>query len=864
MKLRPIFIIIAFAIFALSVSAKIVISGHVVNDDNQPLDLATTLILDEEGNMLYFQLTDDEGYFEYEIDSLPANALLTVESLGYDSYRLNPPADKDTKNLKIMLKAGATELKEVVVTAPEVVLRGDTLSYQLSAFAGKGDVTLKDAMRNLPGIDIADNGKIKYLGKDISNFYIEGLDLLGGRYNVAADNLPVSAVTNVEILNNHQSVKMDKDVFSDNVAINIRLNSKAKFKPVGSYEGVVGYGDGWRYQLSGAGMMFNNKFQSILTGKYGNVVEFAENANLDHYSGSDMPYSASDLLGDLGLATPPLSRDRYINPTDCYVSLNTIGKLGNDATIRANAGYSYTHTSYAYTSLKDYFSDNGGVVSINQAQSSESRIHRPNLSLEYKLNSAERYLTNTLTGNVGVRDIDLPSILNNALFEQNERIRDVAVRNDFSSSWRHRALKWNLSSRLEYVATPEGSVAVTDDNSGVSFLQSAKSRTLSAKTTLSGAYEYRRSRIMMPLSVLYSNNKIESSLDWPSAYNDAIDNNVSVWFAPQYEYTHPMRKFVLRASANFKWDYNHVDNRGSSPVKESIGRFSVSPTAYLYWQITPSSGLRGQVSYLNTTGDISDFLTAPVRTDNLMISCKSGILSEQRAFDALLHYDFKLPLELWFLNADLIYDNTRSNLIANSNISDSSLEVSIIPMPDRQESVSGMLSLTKLCRSINTKFTVGGAYMWGRNTVAQDEIIHRQYGRSYSVRAGIISRPVSMLEFDYDGNLAASHMSFGDTRNRLLSQKHSFKLNVFPIDGLQVDVGADLIRKDITENVARTIGLLDIGISYKFLYYRIGLNLNNILNTRHYAYTIFSGINQFTYDYSLRGRELLLTFSFTR
>ena len=251
--------IITLSLFANIVSAEIVISGHVVNEDNEPIDVATTKLVDKDGEILYFRITDENGFFEYIIEKERLDATLIVECLGYGASKKNVTTSHDITNMTIILKSKSTELKEVVVTAPSVLLQGDTVSYRLSAFAGKGDITLKDAMRNLPGIDISDNGKIKYLGKEISNFYIEGMDLLGGRYNVATDNLPVSSVTNVEILNNHQSVKMDKEIFSDNVAINVKLNSKAKFRPVGSYEAKGGYADDWLYQLSGAGMMFNNK-----------------------------------------------------------------------------------------------------------------------------------------------------------------------------------------------------------------------------------------------------------------------------------------------------------------------------------------------------------------------------------------------------------------------------------------------------------------------------------------------------------------------------------------------------------------------------------------------------------------------------
>ena len=43
------------------------------------------------------------------------------------------------------------------------------------------------------------------------------MDLLGGQYNVATNNIPADYVTSVQVLNNHKDAKMDKDVLSDDV-----------------------------------------------------------------------------------------------------------------------------------------------------------------------------------------------------------------------------------------------------------------------------------------------------------------------------------------------------------------------------------------------------------------------------------------------------------------------------------------------------------------------------------------------------------------------------------------------------------------------------------------------------------------------
>ena len=209
-----------------------------------------------------------------------------------------------SQTYNITMKEEATELKEVVVKAPAIYQHGDTLSYNLSSYITQSDYTLKDALKKLPGIDVEESGNIKYLGKEISNFYIDGLDLLGGKYNIATTNIPASFVNSVQVLNNHQTVNMNKDIFSDDVAININMSNNARFKPIGTYEGSVGYGDDWQYKVCGAGMLFKLKFQTIATLKIGNIQSFASNEVTSLFGGVEEESKAEKLI--------PNSRDNKV------------------------------------------------------------------------------------------------------------------------------------------------------------------------------------------------------------------------------------------------------------------------------------------------------------------------------------------------------------------------------------------------------------------------------------------------------------------------------------------------------------------------------------------------------------------------
>ena len=94
------------------------------------------------------------------------------------------------RKVDVQLTPKSIFLKEVNVKANPLRQRGDTLSHNLASFLGKGDVTLEDGLKRLPGVDVSQNGGISYMGKPISQFNIEGMDLLGGKYNLATRNIP--------------------------------------------------------------------------------------------------------------------------------------------------------------------------------------------------------------------------------------------------------------------------------------------------------------------------------------------------------------------------------------------------------------------------------------------------------------------------------------------------------------------------------------------------------------------------------------------------------------------------------------------------------------------------------------------------
>ena len=267
MEKKIIFIILLLCALSWSAKAQIEVSGRVMDLQNVPIGNVIVKAVDK-GKTLHFTTTDMKGMYSLKMKvSPPEGFVLMFNHVSFEKDSVTIETKGTAIRQDMVLYPRLTTLKEVTIKARPLWQRNDTLSMFLQSFLGKGDVTLEDGLKRLPGVDVAKSGAISYMGKPISQFNIEGLDLLGGKYNLATRNIPADYVTNVEIVRNHHARKIEKDLPSEEVSMNIKLAQKAKFKPFGQEE----IGAGWMQDgndelqalLGLTGMMFTYKFQTI-------------------------------------------------------------------------------------------------------------------------------------------------------------------------------------------------------------------------------------------------------------------------------------------------------------------------------------------------------------------------------------------------------------------------------------------------------------------------------------------------------------------------------------------------------------------------------------------------------------------------
>ncbi len=245
---------ICFLLFStLSTGQNIKLIGQVVDSVGKPLAMASVIAKQKLDNKaVTFSITNDDGLFQLKLPK-EDTFIIEISFLGLETLRKEISTinrEDDIQDLYILKdKPNALEGVELVYEMP-VSIKGDTIVYNADSFNRGNERKLKDVIKNMPGLDINENGEIEVEGKAIQKVMVEGDDFFDGDSKLAAENIPSDAVDKVEVLRNYNEVSQLKGLGNDqdNSAINIRLKKGKKKFWFGEVNSSVGSGgDELRY-----------------------------------------------------------------------------------------------------------------------------------------------------------------------------------------------------------------------------------------------------------------------------------------------------------------------------------------------------------------------------------------------------------------------------------------------------------------------------------------------------------------------------------------------------------------------------------------------------------------------------------------
>ena len=880
--------IILYMVLAVHASAQMRVTGRVIDLQNKPVsDVIVKMVVGTK--TLAFTSSNAKGEYALELKSAPTGEVtLQFTHISYEKESERLTLKERTMKVDMVLTPKAVSLKEVTVKPDPLRQKGDTLSHNLASFLGKGDVTLEDGLKRLPGVDVAQSGGISYMGKPISQFNIEGLDMLGGKYNLATRNIPADYVTNVEIVRNHHSRRVEKDVPSNEVSMNIKLSNKAKFKPFGQEEIGVGMqahpsppqgrdvelpnsasisnqtsppseglGEAFQGLIGLTGMMFTNKFQTICSVKGGNYKGFARADMYDHFGGSDVSTRATSLFGGFDGGAPP--QGEYLYQRNGMATLNGILRTDSFTTMKVNADYSYHRATHDISQSTTYLAEGGNYVTVSEQTSPITKIHLPKLSVNYLKNADRVYLSETfvLKGKFEQNEGDVASsvAMVTQQTEQRRRTSSFEVGNElFWMGRTEKGARRHVHANVSFKRTP--TLRLSFSQAGTDYGQTAQSSTLSMNVGSSFQIPIGKAfRLNLPVSVSAMYDDLETYRVATGDQNDIRGWAFTPTLNPGFEIHSKNRRFYLSAGigAALKGLYYNKLNYTKPVLNPSMG---------INYTLSANSKLSFSTGYTTSIGDMMTLLTVPMQVDYRTVRTSSGIIGESNTWHTSGDWKWQLPMQYFTLSLAASHSEGKQNTLTSQSVSGIDVSSTALLRDSRSRSTSFSASVTKNIPSLFAKLGADGSYSFGSGEQAVDETVIDTRTNSYALHGNATITPVPWLELRYDINYGWSQTRYSEESNTTTSLTHSGAVHIFPIAALDLSLDYDHVRRQLTADQYKRMSLFNASAQYKFKRLVLRLELDNLLNQRHYAYTIFNGINTYTYDYTLCGRTAMLRATF--
>ncbi len=351
-----------------------------------------TVTTEADDHVLAYAVADAEGHFALKVaEAAQGSRFIHARMMGYTAQKVLLTPDRS--EYAFVLAEASVMLKEVKVRATPISGAGDTTRYLASSFARENDITLADVIKRMPGFNISADGRIKYAGREISNFYIDGSDMMTGNYTTAIRSIKHEDVGRVEVIEHHQPIKLFEDLlFSDQTAVNVTLKERAKNRWVGVVEAGGGVPRLW--QVDASAMRFAQKVKTMNTYKGNNTGRDVVGG------GTSGGGSAREVIALPSADNPYLERSRTLFNRSHRLSLNNQWDMGRSFTLTPCMELFGAETESDAAETRRYYLDDGQTRELTTRQSGRRRLHGASPSVRLEANTRRMYLSNVLTSDI--------------------------------------------------------------------------------------------------------------------------------------------------------------------------------------------------------------------------------------------------------------------------------------------------------------------------------------------------------------------------------------------------------------------------------------------------------------------------------
>lgn len=827
-----------FLLFTCRMQAQFLIKGKVIdNETHQPLELATvTLTRDSSSTVYKYALTDPKGCFSFSV-SENISWTVHVTYLGYQKESL--PVQKG-KEMIFQLKPEAISLKEVEIKGGRIYGRQDTVKYNLSRFTSGKEQSIKEALKKLPGIDINEqSGEIRYNGKAISQFTVEGMDVSGGRYNQITENLKADAVKDAEVIEHFQPIRSLRNKMpSDKVALNLTLKPEVRSRWLLTLQAAGGYGDPILYNGKLNALQLAHERQGIYLYK-------------TDQTGKDLSTELQQLISDnQNFLTPadvptfidqptfsfPLEKQRLMANTTHLASVNRLYRKNEEQQSRFTFHYLYDeqHRNQGTQEIYYYPSD---TIHIAQAQDYSLYTHQAQATYNYERNGSRSFFRNLLEAH-GVWSHSQENLHGNRELTQNLQTNSLQLTNQLNLLTTREHTTSGFRSFFRYAHQP----------TTLQFAQVNQSFGLQQVYIDNQAYHQ------------WKKNEMTFGITGGVQGEWLLLHQTTSFSSPQFKiYATPMwmwERNTLRLTISADAAYLRNTNPQYTDLR-------ISPTISLYWQFSPRWELITHAQLQQKNEEATAYYPYSYWQNYRTVVSFSSHVSELQDQLYSFYLTYKRTVHEFFWSLSGSYWNRKNQQLTHSEYRDSIFSLTTWEVPNHNRSYSLTSLLSK------------GFYDWNLKTSLETQLIHsegKQAGQgsiqNYRYTQLMLTpkinwTPLSWFNTSYLASLTCNRSLIGEGNN--LPALWNIRQRIYLEIGnstYQIRLTGEHYYNQLDENHHQHVWLADAEASYIKDKWRFSMSLCNLFNQKEYRYTTYSAIQQYTSWIKMRPREILVSIQY--
>ena len=259
MKKNLLTILFYFATFLALGQNTITVKGKVVEKKSLiPIESATIYLKSvKDSTVIDYTISDKNGNFALATKKINTPVYFKVAFTSYADFSEKLENLQENKDFGIIkLDDDVNTLSELVIKAeaPPITIKNDTLEFNASSFKVRPDANVEALLKQLPGVEIDEEGKITVNGKEVNNILVNGKPFFGKDGKIATQNLPAEIIDKIQVTDTKTKEEelSGQDATSDEKTINLTIQEDKNKGVFGKTN--VGYGTDDRYESS---LLFN-------------------------------------------------------------------------------------------------------------------------------------------------------------------------------------------------------------------------------------------------------------------------------------------------------------------------------------------------------------------------------------------------------------------------------------------------------------------------------------------------------------------------------------------------------------------------------------------------------------------------------